>query len=286
MHLVPGYMEMAAAADIPVQDLYFVDHVASSEVPTWIAAGDIGVIPLPSKPDRFARFTSPLKAFEFQAAGVPLVASDLPSVREVLTHGENAWLVDPDDPGALAAGLARLLADEDLRKSLGARGKLAVAEHTWVRKSGTDLGSFRSRSNHVTRDDDADRRGRLGVFARRSSRSGLRTVRGTTPGGSAWQSVRLTDVAASKPVFVNCRDRVSCLRMFVDWLERAGHERIYLVDNASSFPPLLEYYEATPHVVIRLDENVGHRASRKSGLTQHHAPDTPYVVTDPALDRN
>jgi hypothetical protein len=91
----------------------------------------------------------------------------------------------------------------------------------------------------------------------------------------------LADVAPPFPVFVNCRDRVSCLRMVVDWLERAGHERIYLVDNASTFPALLEYYEETPHVVVRLEENAGHRAPWRSGLTERYAPDTPYVVTDP-----
>jgi glycosyltransferase involved in cell wall biosynthesis len=133
MEPVPGYME-AAADQIPSEDLYFVDHVSSSEVPTWIRACDIGVIPFPDS-DRFARFVSPLKAFEFQAAGVPLVASDLPALREVLTHGENAWLVKPDDPGALAQGLARLLSDEELRGSLGARGEVAVTEHTWVRRA-------------------------------------------------------------------------------------------------------------------------------------------------------
>jgi glycosyltransferase involved in cell wall biosynthesis len=135
MDPVPRYLAIAAAARIPSEDLHLVDHVASSDVPKWIRATDVGVIPFPSSPSRFARFASPLKAFEFQAAGVPILASDLPSMREALTHGENAWLVEPDDPDALAAGLARLLTDEQLRTTLGARGRLAVTEHTWVRRA-------------------------------------------------------------------------------------------------------------------------------------------------------
>jgi glycosyltransferase involved in cell wall biosynthesis len=57
------------------------------------------------------RHTSPLKAFEAMAAGRPIVASDVPSTREVLVHGETAWLVAPGDADALAGGIRRLLDD-------------------------------------------------------------------------------------------------------------------------------------------------------------------------------
>ena len=63
------------------------------------------------------RHTSPLKAFEAMAAGRPIVASDLPSSREFLRHGENAWLVPPDDAAALAEGLR---AAARRRRALGA----------------------------------------------------------------------------------------------------------------------------------------------------------------------
>src|SRR5437879_5702154 len=79
------------------------------------------------------------------------------------------------------------------------------------------------------------------------------------------------------PIFVNVRDRVTCLRQLVDWLERAGHERIVLVDNASSFPPLLDYLEDTPHQVVRLGANLGSRALWAANLV----PDEWFVYTDP-----
>lgn len=82
------------------------------------------------------------------------------------------------------------------------------------------------------------------------------------------------------PVFVNVRDRVRDLRQLVAWLEAAGHDRIVLLDNASTWPPLLEYLDASPHEVIRLEQNLGSRSIWKAGL----APtDEWFVFTDPDL---
>ena len=102
-----------------------------SRVPLYLAAGDVGVVPNRSKPDISARYTSPLKVFEALAAGLPLVASDLPSLRDVLESEEDAVFVAPDDSRALAAGIARLVADEELRASLAARGRARAPELTW-----------------------------------------------------------------------------------------------------------------------------------------------------------
>jgi hypothetical protein len=85
---------------------------------------------------------------------------------------------------------------------------------------------------------------------------------------------------ADYPIFINCRDRVSGLRALVDWLERAGCTRIHLVDNESTYPPLLEYFASTPHTVIRLGRNQGHRAVWESGAVQEHAAGEYYVATD------
>jgi glycosyltransferase involved in cell wall biosynthesis len=105
----------------------YLPHARVAEAIVGCAAA---VVPLPDNP--MARyFTSPLKLFEYQAAGLPLVASDLPALREVLTDGQNALLVPPDDPPALAAALRRLLDDPALADRLRRRGLSDVAGHTW-----------------------------------------------------------------------------------------------------------------------------------------------------------
>jgi hypothetical protein len=87
-------------------------------------------------------------------------------------------------------------------------------------------------------------------------------------------------MATDPPIFVNCRDRVDDLRRLVAWLERAGHQRITLIDNDSSYQPLLDYYRDTPHEVFYLDTNLGSRALWLSGTLSKRLGEH-YVYTDP-----
>ncbi len=105
-----------------------VGHVNHPKVRRYIRKARVCVIPLPRRGFREARiFTSPMKLFEFAAFGKPIVASDLPTLREVLEHGRNAWLTEPDNPQALAQGLRTLLEDDALSERLAA-GALELAE--------------------------------------------------------------------------------------------------------------------------------------------------------------
>lgn len=96
----------------------------------YLAAGDVTVVPNRAEPAISARYTSPLKVFEAMAVGLPMVVSDLPSLREVLTE-EQAAFVPAEDPAALASALESLLADEERRTAM--RGALLSAAplHTW-----------------------------------------------------------------------------------------------------------------------------------------------------------
>ena len=91
-----------------------------------------------------------------------------------------------------------------------------------------------------------------------------------------------------QPVFIVVRDRIQPLRELLDWLERAGHREIYLVDNDSTYPPLLDYLVSTPHEVVRTGKNLGHRSPWLSGAVQRHAQGRSFVVSDPDVvpDRN
>lgn len=66
-----------------------------------------------------ADWMSPLKMFEYMAQGKAIIASDLPVLREVLRHGENALLCDPDDPAAWAEALTGLAGQRQRLAELG-----------------------------------------------------------------------------------------------------------------------------------------------------------------------
>jgi hypothetical protein len=66
----------------------------------------------------------------------------------------------------------------------------------------------------------------------------------------------------------------------VSWSEQVTNE-IFLIDNDSTYPPLLEYYKQTSHTVIYLGKNIGHTSLWAAGVVDQHCPDGYYVYTDP-----
>ena len=108
----------------------FRGYLPYAQVGQELAKAAVAVLPLPDEP--VARyFTSPLKLFDYMAAGVPIVASDLPALREVLRHDENAVLVRPDDPAALAVAIQRLLDDPALAARLARQAHDDARAYTW-----------------------------------------------------------------------------------------------------------------------------------------------------------
>lgn len=134
MDVVPTYLGHARRLGVSEHRIRFVDRVPNIEVPYWIRACDVVTIPWPWT-EFSAYFTSPMKLFEYMAAGVAMVASDLPSIREVLRHGENAWLVEPGNPKALAEGICAVLSDPDLAQRLGKNARRDVEAYTWEKRA-------------------------------------------------------------------------------------------------------------------------------------------------------
>jgi len=99
-------------------------------VPTYLAAADVAVVPNRSTPAISSRYTSPLKVFEAMAIGLPMVVSDLPSLRDILSD-DQALFVTPDDPGALARGLTELLASRPRQREMRAAQLVDAHERTW-----------------------------------------------------------------------------------------------------------------------------------------------------------
>ena len=112
----------------------FTGLVPPASVPGYLARATILVLPNVDSAIG-SRFTSPLKLFEYMAAGRAIVASDLPAIREVLTDGVDALLVPPGDAAALAAAIARLLDDRALASRLAQAAFDRAAEFSWDRRA-------------------------------------------------------------------------------------------------------------------------------------------------------
>jgi glycosyltransferase involved in cell wall biosynthesis len=116
----------------------FTGAVPHERVPALLAAMDIAVAPYDR--DEGAYF-SPLKLFEYLAAGRPVVAAAIEPIRGCLRHGETGLLYPPGDTAALATAIADLLADPAKAAALAAAGRAEVrARHTWAGNARAVLG--------------------------------------------------------------------------------------------------------------------------------------------------
>jgi glycosyltransferase involved in cell wall biosynthesis len=131
----PDLEALAASLGI-AERVRFAGIVPHADVPTTVAGFDIALQP------RVVDYASPLKIFDYMAAGRAIVAPDQPNIREILAHDRTALLFDPSAPGAMWAAISRLLADPTLRSRLGtaARAELETRDYTWRGNAGRIAG--------------------------------------------------------------------------------------------------------------------------------------------------
>ncbi len=122
-----------------VKNIVLIGYVPYTEVSGYLTAADVLVLPNTSKQRISRDYTSPLKLFEYMSAQRPIVASDLPSLREVLRHHENAVLVSPDDPQCLAKGIVDVIENPELAQRLAETAYADVQQYTWETRATTVL---------------------------------------------------------------------------------------------------------------------------------------------------
>ena len=121
-------------------NVYFVGYQTPARVPLYLFAADILAMPYSARTltpsgEETTQWMSPLKLYEYLAAGRPIVASDLPALRYVLTHNENALLATADDEHMLRTSYERLLRDESLRERLAANARATAEANTWLARA-------------------------------------------------------------------------------------------------------------------------------------------------------
>jgi len=124
---VPELQALATRLGI-AQRVHFSGLVAPDQVGSYVRDFDIALQPSATP------YASPLKIFDYMAAGCAIVAPDQPNILEILTHEKTALLFNPSVPGAMWKSVETLIADSDLRRRLGeaARAHLQNRDFTWA----------------------------------------------------------------------------------------------------------------------------------------------------------
>ncbi len=106
--------------------------LSQQELQPWINSAAVSVAPLVECSRNLVQGCCPIKIIESMASGVPVIASDMPVVRELLEHNQTGWLVRPDRPSELARAIRILDSHPEERQKIGnaARTK-AIAELSW-----------------------------------------------------------------------------------------------------------------------------------------------------------
>jgi glycosyltransferase involved in cell wall biosynthesis len=100
------------------------------QVPVHLAAADVALAVL--QPIERYTVALPVKLFEYMACGLPVIISDFPANRSVVEAADCGILVDPSDPEAVAAAIARLLANPVEARRLGQNGRRAFeSKYNW-----------------------------------------------------------------------------------------------------------------------------------------------------------
>lgn len=85
------------------------------------------------------------------------------------------------------------------------------------------------------------------------------------------------------PIIINNFNQYDYLMRLITSLEKRGYTNIHIIDNDSTYPPLLEYYKTTPYTVYALGRNLGYKAFWESGIYKKFL-NTYFVYTDPDLE--
>lgn len=102
-------------------------------VPLYLKAADVLVLPNSAKEKISSHYTSPMKLFEYMASGRPIVASDLPSLREVLKEN-NCFFAEADNSESFSSTIKRVFFEAENADSRAEKARKDVQNYTWEKR--------------------------------------------------------------------------------------------------------------------------------------------------------
>lgn len=131
------------AAQLQLEErVHFIPTVSLDELPSYTASADIGVQPIENTCLNHYT-TDSNKLFEYVQAGLPVVASDLPEIRQVVKNHDLGLLVQPGNDEALAWALQHVSKNEVIRKHHAAKALQAAQSLNWEAQENTLVDLYR-----------------------------------------------------------------------------------------------------------------------------------------------
>lgn len=115
-------------------ELLVVENKPYKDIPMYLKASDLFVLPNSAKTKLYGLYTSPMKLFEYMASCRPIVASDLPTVREVLDES-CAYFFTPDDPASLTTTIRKVLSEYSVALGKAELAKRLAEQYTWEQRA-------------------------------------------------------------------------------------------------------------------------------------------------------
>lgn len=139
--LAGGSADRVATLKEQYPNVLFLGFLPQNNMPNHQQIADVFVVPNSANEAISARHTSPLKVLAHMASGVPIVASSVASIRELLSE-ENAVLVSPDSPEALADGIVRVLEDTEHSATIARQAQSDVQQYDWNHRTASIISFF------------------------------------------------------------------------------------------------------------------------------------------------
>jgi glycosyltransferase involved in cell wall biosynthesis len=130
----PHHVEWFKDKFHPPKAITMVGFKPHEEIPAYLKAADVLLLPNSQKEEISRISTSPMKLFEYMAAERPIIASDIPSLREMVSE-KSAFLVEPDNASALAEKIKEVLGDPVGAERRAQEARREVEEFTWDKRA-------------------------------------------------------------------------------------------------------------------------------------------------------
>lgn len=117
-----------------------------AEIPYYLRAADVLVLPNTAKDADARLYTSPMKLFEYMASGTLIIASDVPSIREILDD-TMAYFIQPDDAKALAACIKKVFSEKDAANTKAEKAQMAAHQYSWKNRARKILAIIKTMTN-------------------------------------------------------------------------------------------------------------------------------------------